>query len=351
MMRALTWIALLPKAETHYHLEGSIKPKTLFELAQKYQKPLPYSSVKEMKHDLQMKPGDHLHDFLRKVEIARFVFAHPEAIRRVAYEAVEDAAKSNVKYMEIELNPDKPDGLSPSRILKETVKGARLAGKKFGVKVYVIAALNRSYPLDRAWKVAKAAVSNFKHRGGVVALGLAADEAHYPPDRFKEIFTWAKNQGLKVVIHAGEAAGPESIRKALECGADALDHGTRLQQDPELEKEVAQKKIPLRMCPTSNCALSVIPNMKAFPIKRYITKGIPVSISRDDPAYFGGISLNHEYEKVFRENKLTPDELKEVALNGFRYSFAPLRVKQALVQKVSRWLEAVSQNEAPKPSG
>lgn len=331
---------MLPKAETHLHLEGAIRSNTLYELADLYHEPIPYGSAKELDDALQMKKGDDLGVFLKKVAIARFVFAHPEAIRRVAAETVEDAAKSNVKYMEIQLNPIKPGGLSPSRILEEANRGAREAGNKFGVKVYLIAAINRSYPVEQAWDVARAAAANFKHRGGVVALGLAADEANNPPEKFKEVFQWAKAQGLKVVIHAGEAAGPESIRGAIACGADAIDHGTRLQEDPELENELAEKKIPLRMCGTSNCALSVVPDMKAFPIKKYLNLGIPASLHRDDPEYFGGISLNDEYERVYREDEMTPEQMKEISMNGVRYSFAPETVRRELIKQFEAMADA-----------
>lgn len=334
-------IRKLPKAELHIHLEGSVTPETIYHFAQKYDVKLPYKSPDEIRDAIQMKPGENLLDFLKKVSVARFLFAHAESIRSIAYQTVEEAARSQVRYMEIQVNPDKPGGLSPSRILKEVARGAREAGRKYGVKVYVIAQINRSYSLDHAWKVARAAVGNFKHRDGVIALGLASDEINYPATRFRDVLQWAKSQGLKIVVHAGEGRGPESIRQALECGADAIDHGTRLLEDPALERELAQRRMSLRLCPTSQVKLGVVPNLKSFPTKHYVTRQIPVTLSRDDPEFFGGISLNYEYLKAYKKSHLTYEEIKQVTLNGFLYSFAPPRVKKALIRQFHREVETL----------
>lgn len=325
----------MPKSELHTHLEGAVRPDTILELAGTYQVDLGAANVEELKRKIQMRPGENLLDFLKKFDPFRFVFDHPESLRRVAYEMVEEEAREGVVYSEIRINPVKrEDRVSIDGVLDAVLEGMHQASQDYGIESRLIVSLNRSYPLESAMRVARAAAAR-KDRG-VVAMDLAGDEVHHPAAKFKEIFDYAQSQGLHITIHAGEAMGPDSIRQALEvCHAERIGHGVRLGEDSAVTQEVARRQATLEMCPTSNLLINVVGDLKSYPLKKYVQQGIPVTVSTDDRHIFD-LTLTGEYMALAEQCGLSLQDLEQISLNGIRRSFLPERDK-ARVE--ARWRE------------
>ncbi len=325
----------MPKTELHTHLEGAVRPETILELAEVYQVDLGASNVEELKKKIQMRPGENLLDFLKKFDPFRFVFDHPESLRRVAYEMVEEEAREGVVYSEIRINPVKrEDKLSIDGVLDAVLEGMHQASEDYAIESRLIVSLNRSYPLESAMRVARAAAAR-KDRG-VVGLDLAGDEVHHPASKFKEVFDYAQSQGLHITIHAGEAVGPDSIRQALEvCHAERIGHGVRLGEDPAVLQEVARRQATLEMCPSSNLLINVVKDLKSYPLMTYAHQGIPVTISTDDRHIFD-LTLTGEYMAMAEQCGLSLQDLEKISLNGIRSSFLPELEKARLE---ARWRE------------
>lgn len=324
-----TWMQQMPKVELHTHVEGAVRPETVLDIAGQYDLPLPASTVSALKEKIGMRPGEDLLAFLKKFDHFRFVFDRPETLSRLAYELVEDNAQEKVGYTELRINPLKNrDKVGIGEVLDATLSGMDRACLEHGVKARLIASINRSYPVESAMEVAQAAVAR-KDRG-IVGLDLAGDEVHHPASKFKEVFDYARANGLHVTIHAGEAMGPESIRQAIDdCGAERIGHGVRLGEDPALLRRVRDEGVVLEMCPTSNALLNVTPDLAAYPLQRYHHQGVKTTINTDDRHIFG-ITLSGEYTTLAEKTGMTLGELQQVAANGVEAAFLPPRDKAEL---------------------
>ena len=170
----------------------------------------------------------------------------------------------------------------------------------------------------------------------MVGLDLAGDEVHFPAANFKSVFDYAQQQGLHITIHAGEAAGPESIRQALDvCHAERIGHGVRLGEDPALLQEVARRGITLEMCPDSNLLINVVKDLKSYPLPAYVEVGVPVVVSTDDRHIFN-LTMVGEYMALAENCGLSLQDLQRISLAGIRCSFLPEAEKTALE---ARWHE------------
>ena len=336
----------MPKTEIHTHLEGAVRPQTILDLAPEYQVQLPANTVEGLKKSVQMGPGENLLDFLKKFDCFRFVFDHPESLRRITYELIEENAQENVLYTELRINPVKhPEILSVDGVLDAVLEGIDQARQDFGVEAALIVSINRSYPIESAMQVARAAVAR-KDRG-VVGLDLAGDEFHYPVEKFQAVFDYAQAHQLHITIHAGEAAGPESIARAIElCHAERIGHGVRLAESESILKQVQQRGIPLEMCPNSNLLINVVKDLPSYPLARYYHAGIPVTLNTDDRHIFD-LRLSGEYLAMAQSCGLTVPELEEISLTGARVSFLPparkatliARMEQSMADFEERWAE------------
>lgn len=325
----------MPKAELHTHVEGAVRPETILDIAEQHQLPLPAQTVEELKEKIGMRPGEDLLAFLKKFDHFRFVFDHPSTLQRLAYECIEDNARENISYTELRINPRKNlEKVSVDQVIDSVLAGMQQASRELGVEARLIVSINRSYPVESAMDIARAAVA--RKNQGVVGLDLAGDEVHHPASKFREVFAYARENGLNITIHAGEAVGPESIRQAIEdCGAQRIGHGVRLHEDPVLQAEVQQKGIVLEMCPTSNQLLNVTPDLKQYPLKHYHHQGIPVTVNTDDRHIFD-VTLADEFTNLARETGMSLQELQQVAGNAVEAAFLPPAEKAELRQQFSR---------------
>lgn len=325
--------AEMAKVQLHLHLEGAVRPESILEEAARQNLEPPAASVEELKAKISMKPGEGLLAFLKKFDPFRFMFADVDSLKRLAYEAVEDNAKENVRYVELRMNPLKsPDRVDIGGVLDAILEGINSAEKDLGVKANFIVSLNRSYSVDSAMEVVKAAVE--RKENGIVGIDLAGDEINHPPEKFTEVFKYARDNGLRVTVHAGEAVGPSSIEGAIDhLKAERIGHGVRLHEDKESVARVRDEQIHLEMCPHSNYLLNIVPGMKAYPIKYYTNEGISCSLSTDDPGIFD-VTLTQEHNEQARQNGFSLQQLQQLNLNAARAAFLPMVEKETLIAEL-----------------
>jgi adenosine deaminase len=339
-----------PKAELHCHLDGSLRLATMLDLAAQQDK-------------MDLLPADDeagLRAILRKVDdsetleayLAWFRYTLPlmqteEALHRIAYELVEDNARENVRYLEVRYSPilHTEETLSLDAVNDAVLAGLDQAERDLGVKTSLIICGLRDRFESASLRLAELAAA-YRHRG-VVAFDLAGGEAGNPPKHHLHAFYYARNNLLNLTVHAGESWGADSIKQALfYCGAHRIGHGITLYQDPELMAYFADHQIPLEICPTSNVQTQVVESYEAHPLPRYVEAGIPVTINTDN-RLFSRTSVTEELWRVYRHCDVDADQLREIALNGFRYSFLPWEDKQALLREVTETFPMAPTRETP----
>ncbi|HZE07878.1 MAG TPA: adenosine deaminase, partial [Gemmatimonadaceae bacterium] len=225
----------LPKAELHCHLDGSVRPATLLDLAREYRVPMPSQSPDELAEALRADDAKSLEDYLRLFDTTISVMQTAESLERIAYELAEDAAEDGVRYIEVRNAPilNVVKGLTLVEAVEAPLRGLRKAENDFGIIGRFIVIALRQFPAEHSLEMAKLAVE-FKNEG-VVAFDLAGGEKGNPAAVHAAAFRYAREHNLAVTVHAGEGDGPESIREAVHvCGANRIGHGTRLIEDPDL---------------------------------------------------------------------------------------------------------------------
>ena len=309
-----TDLATLPKAEVHIHLEGAIRPATLDEFSRRAGLRVP-------------RTFSDLNGFIRAISGAWTTMMHAGDYARLVREYCEDAVRSGIRYAELELVP----GGRPYDCLGEAVEAA---ARQRDIVVRFVAGLNRDLPLELAWMMLEAA----KGVPEVVAVGLGGAESGFPPEPFSKLFAEARRRGLRSAPHAGEDAGPASVRGALDAlGAERIQHGVRAVEDPALLAELAARGIPLAVCPTSNLRLGVVASLDAHPLRQLWEAGVRVSVNTDDPGFFG-CDLVGEYAIAGRLLGLDRAGYARLARNSVESSFAPEAVKADLRAAIAEWV-------------
>lgn len=326
-------ITALPKAELHLHLESAMRPATARELARRYGMRPPASG-----------PYDGLAGFVQDYESARDLIRSLDDLSRVAAEVVADAAGQGVVWTEVHCVPFNYGGrLGPPEAVIEAVldglaRAPRGIGAGCGIGAGLILAHNRATDHALAERLLTLAVRYRDH--GVVALGLVGDEAPNPPGRYRDIFRAAKESGLLSVPHAGEAAGPESVRGAFrELRADRIGHGVRAVEDPALVAELADSTVCLDVCPTSNAMLGACRGLEGHQLPALLRAGVRVSLSSDGPLFFGADVVD-EYLGAQDVLGLDAGELLAIAAESLRASAAPDTLKQSSLALVSASLSS-----------
>lgn len=324
-----------PKAELHTHLDGAMRLDTMLELA----------ADQDKMHLLPATSHDGLTDALKKIDDSKdlieyltwFKYTIPlmqsaESLRRVAYEMAEDFADENVRYLEVRYGPilHTEEGLSLAAVNDAVLDGLAAAETEFGIKTALIICGLRDRYESASLRQAELAVE-FRHQG-VVAFDLAGAEAGNPPKQHLGAFYYARNHLLNLTVHAGESWGPESIRQALfYCGAHRIGHGITLGQDEELLRYVIDHQIPLEICPTSNVQTHVVESFEKHPIRELVNAGVPITVNTDS-RLFSRTSSTEELYRVHTRCGITAAQLREIALNGFRYAFLPWEDRQNLLR-------------------
>ena len=317
----------MPKVELHVHLEGSIRPATLLQLARRNGASLPAQDVEGLRDFYRFRDFDH---FIEVYSAITSCLRAPDDYRLIAYEFGADCVRQNIRYAEVTFTIAvnvKLSGLDWQIILEGLNAGRAQARAEFGVDWGWVFDISRNDPgtQDRVVEIALAARDE-----GVVALGLGGPEADFPPGLFVRSFERARQAGLPSVPHAGELAGPESIWAALRLlHADRLGHGVRCIEDAALVEHLRERQVPLEVCPTSNICLGVYPDYAAHPLRRLWDAGLLITVNSDDPPMFNA-DLNHEYEVLVDHFGFGAGEMEQVSLNGLHASLLPLAEKTRL---------------------
>jgi adenosine deaminase len=329
----------LPKAHLHVHLEGAMRPETARELAERAGRTLPirrrYSSFST---------------FIDAYRALVGLLRGPDDVHRLVNEVVEDAAADGAAWIEPTVLPAAcrdvvgTDAAVLDLVLDAGFAAARTVGIGFGVLVVA----DRTAPASDAEAVARLAAERAGR--GVVAFGLVGDERGHPATPFRRAFAIAREAGLISAPHAGELAGPASVIAAIEkLGARRIQHGVRSIDDPALVERLASAGICLDVCPTSNEALGITPDIRRHPLPRLVECGIACSINADDPLLFGSSLLN-EYERCRHELLLDDHSLASIARASLLHSGAPADLIHEATRSIDAWLGASTDEATRDPT-
>jgi adenosine deaminase len=339
-----------PKAELHCHLDGSMRLETMLDLAKQQGKMdvLPADSIDGLRDELRgVAESDTLESYLAWFQYTIPLLQTKNAIRRSAYELAADNAAENVRYLEVRYSPilHIEEDLTLEEVNEAVLDGLQQAESDLNIRTSLIICGLRDRFESASMRLAEMAVEH-RHKG-IVAFDLAGGEAGNPPKGHLHAFYHARNNLLNLTIHAGEAWGPDSIRQALfYCGAHRIGHGISLRKDPELMQYFADHRIPLEICPSSNVHTQAVPSLEAHPIETYVRSNIPVTVNTDN-RLFSRTSVTEELWRVYQHCNLEASDLREIALNGFRYAFLPYRQKQSLLRNVTEDFPMEATEETP----
>jgi adenosine deaminase len=316
-------VEALPKAELHVHLDGSLRPATMLELAEAADVALPARDAEGLASAMRADGAASLEVYLSAFDFTLSVLQNADALERVAFELAEDNAREGVRLLEARFSPvlNTRAGLALDDVMEAVMHGLRRAEAAYPLRTGVIMCALRHLEPAASIRLAELAV-RWRDRG-VVGFDLAAGEAGFPARNHSAAFRVAAKGGLWRTVHAGEAWGPDSIRQALVDGrAERIGHGTRLFEDPELERYVLDHRIPLEICLTSNVQTGVAPSYAEHPARRYFDLGIPLTFCTDN-RLVSGTTVTDEYLQAHAHLGFTWPELVRVAEMGFEIAFRP----------------------------
>ena len=319
-----TFVRGLPKAELHMHIEGSLEPELMFDLAARNRIELPFASVEEVRGAYSF---SRLQDFLDIYYRGASVLRTREDFADLALAYFRRLAADGGVHAEIFFDPQThTDRGVPFGVVAEgLLAGMAAAERELGVTSKLILSFLRHLDEASAFATLQAAEPYLDR---IVGVGLDSSELGHPPAKFAGVFRAARERGLKLVAHAGEEGQPDYVWEALDIlGVDRIDHGNRALEDPRLVRRLADEAITLTVCPLSNLKLCVVDDLRFHPICKMLELGLRATINSDDPAYFGGY-LNANYMAAAQAG-LTPGDLARLAANSFEGSFLTTAEKAA----------------------
>lgn len=321
----------LPLTDLHRHLDGNIRIETILDLGQKFGLKLPAYDLEALRPHVQIVEAEpSLVAFLSKLDWGVAVLGDLDACRRVAYENVQDAMNAQIDYAELRFSPyymAMKHNLPIAGVVEAVVDGVEAGCKDFGIKANLIGIMSRTFGQDACQQELDGLLTQ---KNKLVAIDLAGDELGQPGDRFVNHFKQVRDAGLRVTVHAGEAAGAESMWQAInELGAVRIGHGVKAVEDPKLMEFLAKNNIGIESCLTSNIQTSTVASFESHPIKTFLEYGVKVCLNTDDPAV-EGIELPHEYEVAAPKVGLTQEQLRQIQINGLDLAFLSDAEKQAL---------------------
>jgi adenosine deaminase len=320
---------VIPKAELHVHLEGTAPPALIRRLAERNGLPVP---------DGVFDGPDRFAyagflDFLRAYDLAASVIRTGEDYRDVTYEYLASCARDGAIYVELIVSPDHAAlvGLDPEEHLEGVARGIDDARREHGIESRILLTAIRNFGVEQAIRVARYAVS--RPHPYVAGFQMAGDEEGFPAGGFAEAFEIAAGAGLGCTVHAGEWAGPESVRAALELPVTRIGHGVRSIEDPALVERLAERGIVLECCPTSNVVLDLFPSYEDHPLPRLVEAGVRVTLGSDDPPWFGA-SIGGEYAICRERYGFGDDELLRITRTAIEAAFCEETLKRSLMRRV-----------------
>jgi adenosine deaminase len=332
----------LPKVELHRHLEGSLRLKTMLEIARSGGITVPINTgpLSNLVQVQKSEPSTY-QNFLAKFTTLRLFYRSPEIIHRITREAVEDAAGDNVRYLELRFTPvalSRAERFPLGDVMDWVCDSAREAAARFGVRVGLLASVNRHESVELAEQVAWLAAERIER--GLVGMDLAGNEAEFPAQPFEGVFREAKQAGLKLTVHAGEWGGASNVREAIEVlHAERIGHGVRVLEDLSVVDLARERQTVFEVCLTSNFQTGVISSLRQHPLMKMVETGLKVVLATDDPS-ISQITLADEYRRACEELGMPRQMLQERILGAASASFLSASARQDLVVELKKELKA-----------
>ena len=336
----------LPKAELHCHLDGSVRPETVLELAREYRQPVPRDDPGALREYMRADDTRSLEDYLARFDVTLGVMQTAAALERIAYELSIDAARDGVHYLEVRYAPvlNTRRGLSLGEAVEAPLRGLERAEREGGAMARVIVCALRHMAPDVSLELARLAVAYRDH--GVVGFDLAGGELGNPATAHAPAFAYAREHDLACTCHAGEGADASYVREAVHvCGANRIGHATRLYEDASLMQYVNDRRIALEICLTSNVQTHAVESYEDHPLRQYFDRGMNVVLNTDN-RLMSGTTLTDEYLHAATALGFTFDELAEIALNGFASAFVHWEERQRLIARARQEIALLRAGEA-----
>lgn len=327
-------LPLPPMAELHLHIEGTLEPELIFELAARNGIKLPYRDVADLRTRYEFTDLQSFLD-LYYANMAVLVTEDDFAAMTTAY--LRRAATAGVRHAEIFIDPQAhlARGVSLATSIGGVSRALATSTADFGISTSLIAAFLRDEPAEEALSVLEELIAM---KAPIIGIGLDSAEVGHPPSKFAALFDRARHAGLECVAHAGEEGPPAYIREALDVlHVSRIDHGIRAMEDDELVRRLVDEQVPMTVCPLSNVRLRAVADLAAHPLPRMIEAGLNVSIHSDDPSYFGGY-LDDNLDRVRTTFGLSPATLARLAANSIRSGFLSEQRQGDLLAEVGAWL-------------
>ena len=328
-----TFARNLPKAELHLHIEGTLEPELMFELARRNRVNLPYGSVDALRRAYVF---SDLQSFLDIYYAGCRVLLKEQDFYELTGAYLNRAAGQGVRHAEIFFDPQTHTdrGVAFETVITGIHRALEDARGRLQITSGLILCFLRHLSEDAALQTLDQALP---YRGWILGVGLDSSEVGHPPSKFRLVYDRAREAGLRAVAHAGEEGPPDYIWEALDLlNAERIDHGVRCVEDARLVGRLVEDRIPLTVCPLSNVKLRVFPALRGHNLKRLLDRGLLVTVNSDDPAYFGGY-IGDNFEASASALALSRDELLTLARNSFRASFLPGEQKRAYLAEVDRF--------------
>lgn len=330
----------IPKVELHRHLEGSLRLQTILDVARTMGVTVPLHTG-QLRNLVQVQSGEPntFQTFLAKFATLRLFYRSPDIIHRITREAIEDAAMDNIRYLELRFTPialSRAECFPLGEVIDWVCESAEKAGQDFNIQVRLIVSVNRHEGVELAEQVAWLAADRIKRN--IVGIDLAGNEAEFSASQFAGIFREARESGLHITIHAGEWAGAQSVRQALEeLGAERVGHGVRIIEDQDVISLARDRQVVFEVCLTSNQHSGVVALLEDHPFMNMMTAGLNITLNTDDPG-ISQITLGKEYQLACETFGMSQSVLKDRILAAAAGSFLPVEQKQIFVRKITQEL-------------
>ncbi|MBC5781617.1 adenosine deaminase [Ramlibacter sp. USB13] len=328
-MNLPTLLATMPKAELHIHIEGSLEPELIFQLAQRNGVALPYASVEELRRAYAF---TNLQSFLDIYYAGASVLLREQDFHDMAWAYLQKAAADHVIRTEIFFDPQTHTarGVSMETVIRGLSRACKDA-KKLGVDAELILCFLRHLSEEDAFATLEQALPFREH---FIGVGLDSSELGHPPEKFARVFAKCRAEGLHLVAHAGEEGPPAYVWSALDVlKVERIDHGVQSAKDPALMKRLADERIPLTVCPLSNLKLCVFPDLQQHNLRELLEAGLCATVNSDDPAYFGGY-MNDNFLQTAAAIGLDRQHAYQLARNSFEGSFAEPSAKARYIERL-----------------
>lgn len=326
-------IQTLPKVELHLHIEGSLEPELMFELAERNGVALPYASVEEIRQAYEF---SDLQSFLDIYYAGAAVLQTERDFHDLTLAYLKRCRDDRVRHTEIFFDPQTHTerGIAMATVIEGIRSGLLEGEREFGISSCLILCFLRHLSAEDAMATLEAALPWREHLAGV---GLDSSERDHPPEKFRAVFDRARDLGLLTVAHAGEEGPPDYIRQALDVlKVQRIDHGVRCEEDQALVERLAAERVPLTVCPLSNIKLCVFDRLESHNLKRLLDQGLCVTVNSDDPAYFGGY-IGANFQATAQALRLDLDDLEQLARNAVEAAFVDEDRRAVLNAEISAW--------------